>query len=179
MVIGKGVHLLLQGNLYNKYVPYFPHLGFNVYGESISQIQNINSEEINFIHIYVILSWCKYTLNKYIFVTQHYILYGKFVFISYIFPVSLFMSFFLYCFTQHYFNPSRQLTYKNHHFHSKQGFICLCYLSIIICQLLYISFLFVTIKSDLRKITVKVLSPKKIYILSSLHIIYKHVICCI
>lgn len=152
VLIGKGVHLFLQGNFNNKYVPYFPYLGFNVYGESISQIQNINSEEeINFIHVYVILSWCKYTLNEYTFVTMFYmenlslyVIFSQFHWL---------MSFFLYCITQHYFNSSRQLAYKNHHFHSKQGFICLCYLSIIICQLLYISLLFVTIKSDLRKIT--------------------------
>lgn len=52
VLIGKGVHLFLEGNFYNKYLLCFPPLSFNVCGESTAQTQNIRSEkESDFIQI--------------------------------------------------------------------------------------------------------------------------------
>ena len=73
VLIGRGVHLFLEGSFYDKCLLCFSHLGFKVYRESISQIQNINFLEEENNSIYIIYYW--HIHNTYIH-TQFYVCMG-------------------------------------------------------------------------------------------------------
>lgn len=76
VLIGRGVHLFLEGSFYDKYLLCFCHLGFNVYRESISQIQNIYFLEEENNSIYEIYYW--HIHNTYIH-TQFYVCMGIYI----------------------------------------------------------------------------------------------------
>lgn len=163
VLIGRGVHQFLEGSFYDKCLLCFSHLGFNVYRESISQIQNINFLEEENNSVYKIYCW--HIHNTYIH-TQFYVCMGIYIkeislynpalysiWKIYILLVStsLCLFFFINWSIQCYFDPRRQSQNSNHHFHSKLEIVYLCNLSIIIYLLLYISFWSVTITQTLEK----------------------------
>lgn len=131
--------------------PVFSSLGLNVYRESTSEIQNINffQEENNFIHYIYIINMCLYSyIHAYkilclcvnilwrntslkpstIFYMENLSLYSPdFIFL---------FVFFIHWSIQYHFDPSRHLACISHHFYSYLETVCLCNLSIIICQFL-------------------------------------------